>query len=466
MTGIDGGWRGNLVLLLCFLLISAGAMAYARPLAGGGPGQHAAPWTSDAGAPAFRHAFASRASRSRMDWSRAVADTTLKRFSNPRELGRWNYMQGFYLYGLYLVYRRTHDRRYLNFIRGWVDSHVDASGKIDAKIDSLDSMQSGNLLLILYRITKQKKYKLAAEEIRRRLDTYPRTRDGGFWHATGLHNQLWLDGLYMSLPFLVHYGKQFHDSRYADNEAVHQLLVYHHHLNDPETGLLFHAYDESGASAWANPVTHHSPVFWGRSIGWYGMALVTVLDALPRHHRQQAELVAMLRELVHALARYQDPKTGLWFQVVNRPDLKGNWLETSSSCMFTYVIARAVEEHYVAKKYLEIACKGYRGILGRLIRDADGSVHIPGICEGTGVGGNVAFYLTRKRNTDDFHGLGAFLVMNELMRRVRCAQTGAASQTGHFVAAREGRRSAGSRGNCFVIGDPGRFHCMHMRAAM
>lgn len=404
-------WHRGAVLFLCFVLAFVGAV----------PGSQAFAASEAFPQPvSFPNASpAVAASRSELDWSRAVVDTTMQRYPDPAKLGKWGYAVAFFLYGTYLTYQRTRDQRYLNYVQGWVDSHVDAHGVIDAKINSLDYMLPGNLLLVLYRQTKEKKYKIAADEIRHRLDTYPRTADGGFWHATSRRHQLWLDGLYMSLPFLVRYGKLFHDSRYSDTEAAHQLLIYTSHLNDPKTGLLFHAYDESGASPWADPITHDSSVFWCRSIGWTCMALLIVLDALPRHHPDRPRLLALVQQLAAALTRYQDPKTGLWFQVVNQPDLPGNWLETSGSCMFTYFLARAVEKHYIAKSYSQAACKGYRGVFARLIRDADGSVHIPGICEGTNVS-DLAYYLARKQNTDDFHGLGAFLVMNELLARTRC----------------------------------------------
>lgn len=410
ITETQSVWHRGAVLFLCLVLALVGAV----------PGSQVFAAKAFPQPVSFRNASPALAvSRSELDWSRAVVDTTMQRYPDPAKLGKWGYAVAFFLYGAYLVYQRTHDRRYLNYVLGWVDSHVDAHGVIDAKINSLDYMLPGNLLLVLYGQTKEKKYKIAADEIRQRLDTYPRTADGGFWHATSRRHQLWLDGLYMSLPFLVRYGKLFHDSRYADNEAAHELLIYTSHLNDPKTGLLFHAYDESGASPWADPVTHDSSVFWCRSIGWTCMALLIVLDALPRRHPDRPKLLALVRQLASALARYQDPKSGLWFQIVNQPDLTGNWLETSSSCMFTYFLARAVEKHYIAKSYSNAACKGYRGILARLVRNGDGSVHIPGICEGTNVG-NLAYYLARKQNTDDFHGLGAFLVMNELLMRTRC----------------------------------------------
>jgi unsaturated rhamnogalacturonyl hydrolase len=215
----------------------------------------------------------------------------------------------------------------------------------------------------------------------------------------------------MGVPFLLRYGQAFHDSDYTDKEAVRQLLVYYKHTKSP-SGLLYHAYDESGKSKWAEPGTHHSHYFWCRAIGWYGMTLVDTLDVLPKDQPGRAQLIQILRSLVAALARTQDPKTGLWYQIVDKPNVPGNWTETSSSSMFTYIIDVSVKRGYVSKKYQAVADKGYRGVLSRVSLGADGRTNITGICEGTNVG-DLQFYLDRKRMTNDFHGLGAFLIMNE-----------------------------------------------------
>ncbi len=271
-----------------------------------------------------------------VDWSRNMVDSTMKRFSTAKDLGSWGYAKSLYLYGEYLVWKRTRDPRYLQYIKDWVDSHVDANGVVtntnpDGKIseitfDNLDSMLPGNLLLLLYQETKDPKYKLAADKIRKRFDTYPRTTDGGFWHATSNSRewQLWGDGVFMSMPFLVRYGKLFGDSAYANDEATKQLTIYASHLNDPKTGLMFHAYDEKGVAKWADPVTHHSAEFWCRAMGWFGMTLIEVLEILPRNHPKRSPLISQVRQLVKAWANYQDKKTGLWYQVVDKGQLPEN----------------------------------------------------------------------------------------------------------------------------------------------
>ncbi len=348
-----------------------------------------------------------------VDWSRAIVDSTMKRNPNPSELGSWAYARALFLIGEYMVWKRTGDPRYFQYVKGWVDAHVDAQGNIDHKIDSLDSMLPGNLLLLMYQETKEEKYKLAADKIRQSFNNYPRTIDGGFWHATGAsrQHQLWLDGVFMSMPFLVRYGRIFGDNPYSNDEAAKQLVVYASHLHSSE-GLLYHAYDESGASAWADPMTHHSAEFWGRAMGWFGMTLIDVLEVLPANDPKRSQLIAILQDLVHGLAKYQDSQTGLWYQVIDKGSAQGNWLETSSSSMYSYVISMAAKRGYVDKSYDAIAKKGYRGVLTKLSLDADGMANITDICEGTNVA-DVNYYFARKRNTNDFHGLGAFLIMNE-----------------------------------------------------
>lgn len=214
----------------------------------------------------------------------------MERRPNPARLGGWGYALALYCYGMYLVYPRTGEESYLTYIQGWIDEHVDESGTIDRKITALDYMLPGNVLLLLYKETGQQKYKTAASTIRTTFDSYPRTENGGFWHAQSRQHQLWLDGVYMSLPFLVRYGAMFDDSQYALVKAAKQLMIYARHLNDPATGLMFHASDESGQQAWADPVAHHSPIFWCRSIGWFGMTLVDMLEIIAKGHARRENL--------------------------------------------------------------------------------------------------------------------------------------------------------------------------------
>jgi unsaturated rhamnogalacturonyl hydrolase len=360
-----------------------------------------------------------------VDWSVKVTDSTIKNTS----LKGWGYWNGFTLSAIYRVYLRTQNASYLQFIKSWGDAVVDASGNVTTTITSLDLVQPGLVLMLLYENTQTAKYQVGPKAIRTYLNTYPTTADGGFWHmtkGTGASStlgvdQLWLDGTYMSTPFLMKYGTLFNDLATSSDLVAKQLTVYASHLKDSATGLLYHAYDEKGTATWADPVTHHSPEFWGRSMGWFGMALVDDLDTIPTDHPQRDALLTLLKDLIAGLAKYQDASTGLWYQVVNKGTVAGNWLETSCSSMYTYIISKAVEKGYVDSTYLDVANKGYQGVLTQISLGTDGvTTSLKNICVGTDVG-DYAYYIARQKATNDLHGLGAFLIMSEQMIKTASA---------------------------------------------
>ncbi|TWP51944.1 carbohydrate-binding protein [Lentzea tibetensis] len=351
------------------------------------------------------------------DWSVAVVESTMAQYT-PAQLGGWSYTRGLYLYGQYLVYQRTKDPRYLSYIKAWVDRFVDSGGNMTQNFNNLDSMLSGRLLNILYKETGQAKYQTAAKKIRNRLNTYPRTSDGGFWHSTSesRHNQLWADGVFMLNPFLAEYGKTFNDSAYANEEALKQLNVYASHLQQP-SGILKHAYDEAKDESWANPQSGLAPEYWCRAIGWYAMATIDILEVVPANHPRRAQTLTDFRELVVGIQRYQDAATGRWWQVVDKGGQSGNWLETSCSMMFSFALSRGVERGYLDPSYKAVAAKGYQGVLQKTSIGSNGRTQVSDISIGTNVG-DYGYYIARERATNDFHGLGAFLIMSEQFTRV------------------------------------------------
>ncbi|WP_329051039.1 glycoside hydrolase family 88 protein [Amycolatopsis sp. NBC_01488] len=344
------------------------------------------------------------------DWSRAVIDSTMKRYT-PASIGGWGYTLGLYLYGQYLFYKRTGEKKYLDYIVAWYDRFITDSG-ISNSFTNLDSMRSCQMLPLLFAETGRKKYKTAADQLRKRFPAYPRTSDGGMFHATSKVGQLWGDGAYMAQPFLALYGAAFDDGGYCFEESAKNLVVYFSHLREPAKGLLYHAYDEDGSESWASGPGHHSKYHWARAIGWFGMAAIDILEVLPADHPRRAALIDIVRFLAAGYQRYQDAATGRWYQVVDRGGDAKNWLETSASSMYTFTMARGVQRGYLPASYQAVADRGYAGVLRKVSVGSDGLTNITDICEGTNVG-DLSYYYGRGRKTNDFHGLGSFLIMNE-----------------------------------------------------
>ena len=266
--------------------------------------------------------------------------------------------------------------------------------------------------------------------LRRQLAGHPRTRSGGFWHKHIYPNQMWLDGIYMAAPFYAEYARTF-DEPDAFDDIAHQIILIEEHTRDPQTGLLYHAWDESKQQPWADPETGCSPHFWGRAMGWYAMAIVDVLDYFPENHPRREAIIAILRRVSDALTRVQDEATGLWFQVLDQREREGNYLESSASCMFVYALAKGVRKSYLPEQFLAAARRGYRGILQEFITvDATGLVSLDKTCAVAGLGGNpyrdgsFAYYVGEKVAANDYKGVGPFILASlemEEFKRVRAA---------------------------------------------
>ena len=352
----------------------------------------------------------------------ATAMNALWRDAAKNESGypaRWTYDHGLVLKGIERVWDNTHDKQYLDFIQRSMDHFVNDDGSIrtySLTDYNIDNINPGRNLLFLYRVTNQEKYKKAAALLREQLKTHPRTSDGGFWHKKIYPSQMWLDGLYMGEPFYAEYAATFKEDAAFDDIAK-QFILMEQHARDAKTGLLYHGWDESKKQRWSNPETGRSPNFWGRAMGWYAMALVDTLDYFPRNHARRGELVAILNRVAEAVAKYQEPRSGLWYQILDKGDEKGNYFESSAACMFVYALAKGVRNGYLPAKYRQVAENGYRGILKEFVKtDANGQLNLEGTVAVAGLGGNpyrdgsYEYYLSEKVVTNDPKGVGALLL--------------------------------------------------------
>jgi unsaturated rhamnogalacturonyl hydrolase len=348
-------------------------------------------------------------------WSVCMADSVMRR-NVPF---RWHYENGVMHKAIEQVWLKTGDSKYYDYIKRDIDQLVSAEGNIKTysiQEYNLDQINPGRTFFPLYSATGDERYRKAAYLLREQLRGQPRTSEGGFWHKKIYPYQMWLDGIYMALPFYAEFGKIFGEPAAFDDVAF-QIIVIEKHTRDPKTGLLYHAWNESKQQRWADPETGCSPHVWGRAMGWYAMAIVDVLDHFPQNHPKRNDVLAIFERLITALESVQDKSTGLWYQVLDQGNRAGNYLEASGSCMFVYSIAKAVRLGYLAKTYLDMARKGYLGILDHLIRvDDQGLVNLEQICGVAGLGGNpyrdgsYEYYVSEKTVTNDYKGVGSFIL--------------------------------------------------------
>lgn len=328
--------------------------------------------------------------------------------ANLPPANRWHYHQSVFLYGMQRVWEKTGNQEYFAYMKGYIDNFVDENGNFVFARDELDSIQVGILLFPLYQATKDERYKKAALKLRNLYNTLNKTNEGGFWHKDNYPNQMWLDGLFMAGPFALMYDEAFGEPELIDMVLLQESLM-RKHMKDEQTGLLYHAWDQSRVMPWSDPDTGCSPEFWGRSVGWYGTALIDILDILPENHSGTRDLIDSLKQLIEGLAKFQDQKTGLWYQVVDKGERSDNWIESSCSSLFIYTIARAIEKGYADKKYLNLAVKAYSGLVKEMVEYDDEAWTMKGICIGTSAG-DYNHYVARPTSENDLHGVGAFLL--------------------------------------------------------
>ena len=363
-----------------------------------------------------------------LKWSERMMLSEMHRFPEAWMLDfskspKWTYPSAIVLDGAEYLYAKTGKKEYNDYISGFGEKLVQEDGTIltyELEKYNIDLLNSGNVLLYLYEKEKKEKYLKALQTLRRQIDGQPRTKEGSFWHKKIYPYQVWLDGLYMGMPFYAHYTHDFSkgaEAAKAYDDIVFQFDSVQKNLLDKKTGLLYHAWDESREQAWADKQTGLSPNFWGRAMGWYGMAMVDVLDYLPQNHPGRARLISYLRSYADAVIKVQDKDSGLWYQVLDKPLEKGNYTEATASAMFVYTMIKSVNKSYLPKSYKAYAKKGYDGIIKNLITvDPNGVVNLNKCCAVAGLGGkpyrdgSYEYYVNEEIRSNDAKGTGPFIL--------------------------------------------------------
>jgi unsaturated rhamnogalacturonyl hydrolase len=355
-------------------------------------------------------------------WSVRISESVMRR--NPQTHRRWDYTQGVILTAIERVGMEKRNPAMLDYVRTNMDRWIKPDGSIEGfeKAEyNLDEIAQGRLLFRLLEQTRDPRYRVALDSLRSQLRSHPRTAEGGLWHKQIYPQQMWLDGLYMAQPFYARYARTFNEPA-AFDDVARQFLLVARHTRDPRTGLMYHGWDAARAQPWADSATGVSPGFWGRAMGWYLVGLVETLEQFPADHPDRPALLATLADAADAVARVQDPVTGLWWDVLDEPNRDGNYLEGSASSMFAYALSRAARLGYVDARFRAVGERGFNGLLSNLVREnPDGTVSLINVVQVSGLGGSArrdgsprdgtfGYYVTEPVVTDDYKGVGPLIL--------------------------------------------------------
>ena len=330
----------------------------------------------------------------------------------------WNYIDGCMITALMEIGAIKGEERYLDFAESFIDYYVADDGTIlgyDKAKYNLDDLNEGRVLFELYERTGKEKYRLAIEKQREHLCEQPRTCTDNFWHKLIYPDQIWLDGIYMAQVFSVKYSKYFGGGDFSD--PLNQIKNVRRYMYDAESGLYYHGLDCSKKAFWADPETGLSKNFWLRSIGWFAVAMADIIELTDGEVR--AQISEILAELLSGAAKYRDPQSGMYYQVVNMPGREGNYLETSGSSMLAYAMMKGARLGVLDESYRELGRATFDGICDKYLGfDADGKLNLGGICLVAGLGpennrrrdGSYEYYISEPIVENDAKGVAPFIL--------------------------------------------------------
>ena len=337
----------------------------------------------------------------------------------------WNYIDGCMMTALLSLSEITGEKAFFDFVESFIDSFVAQDGAVrtfEAEKHTLDDINEGRVLFPLYEKTGKEKYRLAADLLYRSLSGQPRTSEGNFWHKEIYPHQVWLDGVYMAMPFLALYGKTFGAN--VEEDIASQLRVIQARMRDPRTGLYYHGYDVTRQAFWANPETGCSGNFWLRALGWFSVALADLGEILPSGKARDTVTV-IFADLMRSLLPFADPVTGMYYQVVDQGARPGNYLESSGSSMIAYAMMKGARLGILPPEFSRHGKKTFEGIFSTCLSFSQDRMHMDHICLVAGLGpesnrrrdGSYAYYISEPVVQDDAKGVAPFLLSyTEILR--------------------------------------------------
>ena len=341
----------------------------------------------------------------------------------------WNYIDGCMLTSLIDMYKTTKQKKYLDFVCEFSDYYVNNDGTIrgyEKEKYSTDDVSESRILFDLYDFTGNEKYKKAIEMVHEQILTHPRTKEGNFWHNKIYPNQVWLDGLYMMPPCYTRYQTLYNKKDYAD--IVKQFKNVRQLMFDEKAKLYYHGYDSERQLFWADKKTGLSKNFWLRSIGWFTVALVDVLDFMDEQMYDEYHTIKdIYKETIEGILQYQDKESKMFYQVPNMPGKEGNYLETSGSAMIAYAILKGVRLEALPERYRKIGLDIFDGICKKYLTEKqNGDLNLGGICLVAGLGpeenkrrdGTYEYYISEPIVENDAKGVGPLIMAYTEVKKI------------------------------------------------
>lgn len=345
---------------------------------------------------------------------------------------KWSYVMGIEMEGMLDTYEhyKEGNNAILDYLKEYPAKMIDEKGNITGyKYEdfNLDNVRTAKFILRMHNLFPTKGTEKALKTLFKQLQNQPRTKEGVYWHKAIYANQVWLDGIFMGLPFYCNYAVQTMKPKKAEkylNDAVDQMVKTDYRTYDEKTQLWKHAWDETHQQFWANKEDGKSQHCWARALGWYVMAMTECLDAMPENYARRQEVIDLLNKAMKSVVKYQDKKTGVWYDVLDVKSDK-NYLESTASSMFAYVLLKGYRKGYLSEEYLKAGVKAYNGILKQFIKvNADKTISLTRCCAVSGLGpgsgpyvkkpnykrdGSFEYYMSEPIRDNDAKGVGSFI---------------------------------------------------------
>ena len=345
---------------------------------------------------------------------------------------KWSYVMGIEMEGMLDTYEhyKEGNNAILDYLKEYPAKMIDEKGNITGyKYEdfNLDNVRTAKFILRMHNLFPTKGTEKALKTLFKQLQNQPRTKEGVYWHKAIYANQVWLDGIFMGLPFYCNYAVQTMKPKKAEkylNDAVDQMVKTDYRTYDEKTQLWKHAWDETHQQFWANKEDGKSQHCWARALGWYVMAMTECLDAMPENYARRQEVIDLLNKAMKSVVKYQDKKTGVWYDVLDVKSDK-NYLESTASSMFAYVLLKGYRKGYLSEEYLKAGVKAYNGILKQFIKvSPDKTISLTRCCAVSGLGpgpgpyvkkpnykrdGSFEYYMSEPIRDNDAKGVGPFI---------------------------------------------------------